>query len=73
MIKTFHHCVYEVGSYKKTISGQRLENIDRTHLVLASGKLVQQKVKSAEARVHLWHFLILTVLSGHVSAEEVSI
>ena len=28
-------------------SGQRLENVDRTHLVLASGKLVLQKKISA--------------------------
>ena len=27
-------------------SGQRLENVDQTHLVLASGKLVQQKMLS---------------------------
>ena len=30
---------------RKEESGQLLENVDRTHLVQASGKLVLQKVK----------------------------
>ena len=34
-IDAAEHCFEE--------SGQRLENVDRTHLVLASGKLVLQK------------------------------
>ena len=32
-------------------SGQRLENVDRTHLALASGKLVLQKVLPCRSNV----------------------
>ena len=41
--------------------GQRLENVDQSHLVLASGKLVLQKTSSAK---HLKNQPILTSWAG---------
>ena len=51
-------------------SGQCFENVDPTHLVLASGKLVQQKMLAFLIHVVVGHFYIGFYFSGQAHQDS---